>query len=106
MENSHFGVTNCVCRAPGLLSRTARSTPATCAPLALGELAAGLAHEIRNRRAGIAGVVDITGKELPAYSPSRAVIGDVQREVLHVRAILTDLLAYSRPRPLDFIPRI
>src|ERR1700760_644074 len=68
----------------------------------LGELAAGLAHEIRNPLAGIAGVVDVMGKELPANSPSRAVMGDVQKEVLHIQAILNDLLSYSRPRPPDF----
>jgi two-component system NtrC family sensor kinase len=68
----------------------------------LGELAAGLAHEIRNPLAGIAGVVDIMGRELPPNSPSRAVIGDVHREVLHIQAILNDLLSYARPRPPNF----
>jgi len=70
----------------------------------LGELAAGLAHEIRNPLAGIAGVVDIMGKELPPTSPSRAVIGEVHREILHIQAILNDLLSYARPRPPDFHP--
>lgn len=70
----------------------------------LGELAAGLAHEIRNPLAGIAGVVDIMGKELPANSPSRAVIGEVHREILHIQAILNDLLSYARPRPPNFHP--
>jgi two-component system, NtrC family, sensor kinase len=65
----------------------------------LGELAAGLAHEIRNPLAGIAGVVDIMGKELPATSPSRAVIGEVHREILRIQAVLNDLLSYARPRP-------
>lgn len=65
----------------------------------LGELAAGLAHEIRNPLAGIAGVVDIMGKELPANSPSRGVIGEVHREILRIQAILNDLLSYARPRP-------
>lgn len=68
----------------------------------LGELAAGLAHEIRNPLAGIAGVVDIMGKELPAASPSRAVIVDVHHEILHIQAILNDLLSYARPRPPNF----
>src|SRR5271169_595686 len=70
----------------------------------LGELAAGLAHEIRNPLAGIAGVVDIMGRELPPTSASRAVIGDVHREVLHIQTILNDLLSYARPRPPDFHP--
>jgi two-component system, NtrC family, sensor kinase len=70
----------------------------------LGELAAGLAHEIRNPLAGIAGVVDIMGKELPATSPSRAVIGEVHNEILHIQAILNDLLSYARPRPPNFHP--
>jgi two-component system NtrC family sensor kinase len=70
----------------------------------LGELAAGLAHEIRNPLAGIAGVVDIMGRELPPKSPSRAVLGDVHREVLHIQAILNDLLSYARPRPPAFHP--
>jgi hypothetical protein len=68
----------------------------------LGELAAGLAHEIRNPLAGIAGVVDIMGKELPAHSPSRTVIGEVHGEILHIQAILNDLLSYARPRAPDF----
>lgn len=68
----------------------------------LGELAAGLAHEIRNPLAGIAGVVDVMGKELSPTSPSRAVLGDVQKEVFHIQAILNDLLSYARPRPPSF----
>jgi two-component system, NtrC family, sensor kinase len=70
----------------------------------LGELAAGLAHEIRNPLAGIAGVVEIMGKELPATSPSRGVIGEVHREILHIQAILNDLLSYARPRPPNIHP--
>lgn len=70
----------------------------------LGEIAAGLAHEIRNPLAGIAGVVDVMGKELPAESASRAVLADVQNEIVHIQNILNDLLSYARPRPPTFHP--
>lgn len=70
----------------------------------LGELAAGLAHEIRNPLAGIAGVVEVMGRELPKESSSRAVLPEVQTEIQHIQAILNDLLAYARPRPPEFHP--
>jgi len=70
----------------------------------LGELAAGLAHEIRNPLAGIAGVVDVMSNDLPANSPSRAVVGDVQKEIRHIQDILNDLLFYARPRLPAFRP--
>jgi signal transduction histidine kinase len=70
----------------------------------LGELAAGLAHEIRNPLAGIAGVVDVMQKELPTESASRAVMADVQHEIVHIQNILNDLLSYARPRPPTFHP--
>ena len=70
----------------------------------IGELAAGLAHEIRNPLAGIAGVVEVMGKELPAQSSSRAVLPEVQGEIQHIRTILNDLLEYAKPRPPEFRP--
>ncbi len=65
----------------------------------LGELAAGLAHEIRNPLAGIAGVIDIIERDLPASSPSRQVVHEVQNEILHIQKILSELLDYARPKP-------
>ena len=65
----------------------------------LGELAAGLAHEIRNPLAGIAGVMDIIGRDLPATSPAQEVLNDVREEVLRINRIVTDLLETARPRP-------
>jgi len=68
----------------------------------IGELAAGLAHEIRNPLAGIAGVVEVMGKELPEQSSSRGVLPELQGEIQHIQSILNDLLAYARPRPPEF----
>ncbi len=64
----------------------------------LGEMAAGLAHEIRNPLAGIAGVIDIVGRDLPEDSPAREVLKDVRAEVRHINRILTDLLSTARPK--------
>jgi signal transduction histidine kinase len=65
----------------------------------LGELATGLAHEIRNPLAGIAGVIDIVGRDLPATSPARAVVKDVRQEIARINRIVADLLETARPRP-------
>ena len=64
----------------------------------LGELATGLAHEIRNPLAGIAGVIEIVGRDLPASSPAKAVVKDVREEIAQINRILTNLLVTARPR--------
>ena len=70
----------------------------------LGELATGLAHEIRNPLAGIAGVMEIVGRDLPESSPAREVLSEVQEEILQIKRILSDLLETARPKPPDFRP--
>ena len=68
----------------------------------LGELAAGLAHEIRNPLAGIAGVLEVIGHDLPESSPVREVWKEVQQEIRHIQRILSDLLDYARPHSPEF----
>ena len=65
----------------------------------LGEMATGLAHEIRNPLAGIAGVIEIIGRDLPATSPARTVVKDVRQEIARINHIVTDLLQTARPHP-------
>jgi signal transduction histidine kinase len=65
----------------------------------LGELATGLAHEIRNPLAGIAGVIEIVSRDLPATSPARSVVKDVRQEIARINQIVTDLLQTARPHP-------
>jgi len=65
----------------------------------LGELATGLAHEIRNPLAGIAGVIEIIGRDLPTTSPARLVVKDVRQEIARINHIVTDLLQTARPHP-------
>jgi len=68
----------------------------------LGELATGLAHEIRNPLAGIAGVIEIVSRDLPPESPARSVIKDAKEEALQINRILTELLETARPKPPHF----
>lgn len=70
----------------------------------LGELATGLAHEIRNPLAGISGVIEIVGRDLPASSPAKAVVKDVRQEIAQINRILTDLLGTARPRASEMRP--
>ena len=70
----------------------------------LGELAAGLAHEIRNPLAGIAGVLEIVGRDLPENSAAREVMADAKQEAVQINRILTDLLETARPRAPQFRP--
>ncbi len=65
----------------------------------LGEMATGLAHEIRNPLAGIAGVIEIIGRDLPSSSPARSVVKDVRQEIARINQIVTDLLQTARPHP-------
>ncbi len=68
----------------------------------MGELAAGLAHEIRNPLAGIAGVMEIIGRDLPPHSPARDVLKEVRFEVQHINRIVTELLEIARPKRPEF----
>lgn len=63
----------------------------------VGELAAGLAHELRNPLAGISGALHVLGSELDAADPRRALLGDVQGQIARMNKTLTDLLQHARP---------
>jgi signal transduction histidine kinase len=70
----------------------------------VGELATGLAHEIRNPLAGIAGVIEIVGRDLPETSPAVAVIEDVRLAIAQINQILTNLLQTARPHAREVRP--
>lgn len=65
----------------------------------LGELAAGVAHEIRNPLAGIAGAIEIITKDFPQDHPDREVLEDLRQEVRRIEKTLNELLVYARPKP-------
>ncbi len=65
----------------------------------LGELSAGLAHEIKNPLAGIKGAIDVIRDSLPPTDIHREILGDVLHEVNRIDRIVRDLLNYAKPKP-------
>jgi PAS domain S-box-containing protein len=65
----------------------------------LGELSAGLAHEIKNPLAGIKGAIDVIRDSLPASDSHREILGDVLHQVNRIDRIVRELLNYSKPKP-------
>lgn len=70
---------------------------------AIGELAAGLAHEIKNPLAGIKGAIEIIRDSLATHHPHRQVLGDVLSEVGRIDRSVMNLLSYSKPMKPDFM---
>ncbi|HYK91205.1 MAG TPA: PAS domain S-box protein, partial [Acidobacteriota bacterium] len=65
----------------------------------LGELSAGLAHEIKNPLAGIKGAIDVIRDSMPSEDAHREILGDVLHEVNRIDRIVRDLLNYAKPKP-------
>ncbi len=64
----------------------------------IGELAAGLAHEIKNPLAGIQGAVDILIRRRDANDPEREALAGVRHQVERIDATVRALLDRARPR--------
>jgi two-component system sensor histidine kinase PilS (NtrC family) len=65
---------------------------------AVGRLASGIAHEIRNPLSSIAGSVKMLSGIATLTDDQRALLGIVTRESERLNAIISDFLTYSRDR--------
>ncbi len=68
---------------------------------ALGELTAGLAHEIRNPLASLKGTAQILGDEIAPDSPRRRMLDLHLREIDRLAATLDRFLAFARPHGIE-----
>ena len=64
----------------------------------IGELAAGIAHEIRNPLASLSGSIQLLRQDLPLGEDDRRLMDIVLRETERLNRIVSDFLAYARPR--------
>lgn len=66
---------------------------------AVGEMAAKLAHEVKNPLAGIYAAVQVLARDLDRADPRRAIFDEIGAEVRRVDQTVIDLLRFSRPVP-------
>lgn len=76
---------------------------------AVGRLAAGIAHEIRNPLASIAGSIKVLAEIAPFNEEQQTLLQIITRESTRLNAIISDFLVYSREKSykfsrLDLIP--
>jgi len=77
----------------------------------IGEMAAVIAHEVRNPLAAVRGAIQVVGGRLPADSRDAPVIKDVIARIDALNALIQDLLLFSRPpqprlRPVEITPLV
>ena len=66
---------------------------------ALGEIAAGLAHEIKNPLVGVKGALEIIQSRVRPDTPEGEFAALGGRELRRLEQLVGDFLAYARPRP-------
>ncbi len=63
----------------------------------VGEMSAGIAHEIKNPLAGIKGAITVLADDFSAEDPRREVIDKVLEQISRLDKAATDLLFFGRP---------
>jgi len=66
----------------------------------LGEMAAVVAHEVKNPIAGIRGALQVITSRMPADQRDRTILVDIITRLDALNRIVQDMLMFARPRPL------
>lgn len=64
---------------------------------AVGELAATVAHEIKNPLAGISGAIQVLRDAIPSESGRREVVTEILEQIRRLDSTVRDLLMFARP---------
>jgi signal transduction histidine kinase len=70
----------------------------------IGELASGIAHEIRNPLAGIQGAIQILAEGFPREDPRTQVTDEIQKQIYKLERLVKDLLNFVKPVPKNYLP--
>jgi PAS domain S-box-containing protein len=63
----------------------------------LGEMAAVIAHEVKNPLAGVRGAIQIIGTRLPKDSKDALIVGEIVSRIDALNQLMKDLLLFARP---------
>jgi signal transduction histidine kinase len=64
---------------------------------AVGEVATGLAHEIKNPLAGLSGALELLAEDLAANPRHAEVVGEMRHQVQRLTHTMESLLSFARP---------
>jgi len=67
----------------------------------LGEMAAGLAHEIKNPIAGMKGALEIINKKTETSDPKKEIYEEMLLQIDRIDHIIHDLLSYAKPKEMN-----
>jgi signal transduction histidine kinase len=70
----------------------------------MGELAAGLAHEIKNPIAGIKGALEVIHQRTDPSDPKKEIFTEILKQTDRINNIVQDLLSYARPKEMNLRP--
>jgi len=70
----------------------------------LGQMAAVVAHEVKNPIAGIRGALQVIASRMSAESRDRSIITDIIARLDALNGVVQDLLVFARPRALRSEP--
>jgi signal transduction histidine kinase len=68
----------------------------------IGEMAAGLAHEIKNPLAGISGAISVLADDHNEEDPRKDIFGQIQDQIGRLDKTVNDLLYFGRPGEPEF----
>jgi signal transduction histidine kinase len=70
----------------------------------IGEMAAAMAHEIRNPLTGISGALSVLSRDFPAADPRRDIVREIRLLIERLNKSVQEILHYSRPARPQFQP--
>ncbi|MFC2157382.1 ATP-binding protein [Acidobacteriota bacterium] len=70
----------------------------------IGEIAAGLAHEIKNPIAGIKGALEVIAEKTDTEDPKKEIFHEMIVQIERIHTIVKDLLNYAKPKETELRP--